>query len=81
MSNDSINKILRELGEIKTGQAVNQEQLKHIRENLDKGDKRFDEQDRKLERIDKRIDTHDKIFGGIVIASSILFTLIRFKIL
>lgn len=67
-------KILEKLGQIEIKQAVTHEKLTTVTDRLNKGDKEYNE-------LEKRVDKHDVVVGGVVIAMTILGALVKFKIL
>ena len=74
-------KILVGIKQIEITQAVTHEKLSNIYERLDRTNKRLDSANDSYEKIEKRVDRHDKIVGAIVIAVTILVTLVRLKLI
>ncbi len=71
---DKIDKVLDKLQKIEIAMAVTHERL----DNMKVAVEQYDEE---LEKLGKKVEVHDKIVGGIIIAVSILATMVKFKLI
>ena len=78
---EKIDKVLEELQAFKINQAVTHERVKEIKKDLEHGEVSFEKIRTELSDVNDRIDFHDKVVGGVVIAMTILGTLVKFKLL